>query len=208
MTMERGTDRIESERLVLRRITEDDLNFFARIHADPDVALYLGPGRPRSLEESLAWLRSTLSTYKNFTLGQLAVLRKSDGMLIGRCGLSDLAVETRASVCTVPRAWYERSQAPNDVELVFERELGYTLDRRFWGHGYASEAAHCVFEYACSVKRLSRVISLIHPDNIRSLRVAHQFGLKLVDSVEAMGHPRDRYLWPMLRTNALGTAER
>jgi len=124
MTMERGTDRIESERLVLRRITEGDLEFFAR------------------------------------------------------------------------------------VQLVFERELGYTLDRRFWGHGYASEAAHCVFEYACSVKRLSRVISLIHPDNIRSLRVAHQFGLKLVDSVETMGHPRDRYLWPMLRTNAFGAVER
>jgi hypothetical protein len=35
MTLERGTDRIESERLILRRITEDDLEFFARLHADP-----------------------------------------------------------------------------------------------------------------------------------------------------------------------------
>jgi [ribosomal protein S5]-alanine N-acetyltransferase len=191
----------------LRRITAGDIEFFARIHADPDVALYLGPGRPRSFEESLAWLRSILSTYENFALGQLAVLRKSDGMLIGRCGLSDLAVETRASVCTVPRAWYERSQAPNDVELVFEKELGYTLDRRFWGQGYASEAARCVFDYACTVKCLSRVISLIHPDNMRSLRVAHQFGLKHVDRVETMGHPRDRYVWPTTRTSALGTTE-
>src|SRR5579864_4507336 len=109
MTLERGTDRIESDRLILRRITEDDLEFFARIHADPVVALHLGPGRPRSIEESRTWLRTTLSTYENFELGQLAVLRRSDGMLIGRCGLSDLAVECRAGVGAVPRAWYERS---------------------------------------------------------------------------------------------------
>jgi RimJ/RimL family protein N-acetyltransferase len=196
MTLERGTDRIESERLVLRRITENDLEFFARLHADPDVALYLGPGRPRSSQETLTWVRSTLWTYENLALGQLAVIRKSDGMLIGRCGLSDLAVETRASVSAVPRAWYERSQAPSDAELIFERELGYTLDRSFWGHGYASEAARRVFDYACDVLGLSRVISLIHPDNVRSLRVAHRFGLQREDTVEAMGHPRDRYVWP------------
>jgi RimJ/RimL family protein N-acetyltransferase len=197
MTLERGVDRIDSERLILRRINEDDLEFFARLHADPDVALYLGPGRPRSFEESLTWLRSTLSTYENLALGQLAVLRKSDGMLIGRCGLSDLAVEARASVRAVPRAWYERSQAPRDAELVFERELGYTLDRSFWGHGYASEAARRVFDYACDVKSLARVISLIHPDNSRSLRVANRFGLLREDTLEAMGQPRDRYVWPI-----------
>jgi ribosomal-protein-alanine N-acetyltransferase len=197
MTLERGTDRIESERLFLRRITESDFEFFARLHADPEVARYLGPGRPRSSEESLAWLRCTVSTYENFALGQLAVLRKADGVLIGRCGLSDVAVETRPSVRAVPRAWYERSQAPDDAELVFERELGYTLDRSSWGQGYASEAARCVFDYACHVLRLSRVISLIHSDNMRSLRVAHRFGLQREDTVEAMGQPRDRHVWPI-----------
>jgi ribosomal-protein-alanine N-acetyltransferase len=197
MTLERGTDSIESDRLILRRITENDLEFFARIHADPDIALYLGPGRPRSFEESRTWLRSTLWTYENLALGQLAVLRKSDGTLVGRCGLSDLAVEISAGVCAVPRAWYERSHAPDDAELVFESELGYTLDRSHWGHGYASEAARCVFDYARHVLRLTRVISLIHPDNARSLRVAHRFGLQREDTVEAMGQPRDRYVWPI-----------
>src|SRR3982074_707299 len=105
MTLERGTDRIQSDRLVLRRITENGLEFFARLHADPGVPVYLGPGRPRSSQETLTWVRSTLWTYENLALGQLAVIRKSDGMLIGRCGLSDLAVETRASVRAVPRAW-------------------------------------------------------------------------------------------------------
>ncbi len=94
MTLTRGTDRLESARLVLRRISPDDLEFFTRIHALPEVTQYLySGGRPRSPEESAAWLQSTLEGYQQLALGCLAVLRKEDGALIGRCGLTDLVVE-------------------------------------------------------------------------------------------------------------------
>src|SRR5947208_16583221 len=63
MTLAHGTDWLESARLVLRRIAPDDLPFFTRIHALPEVAQYLYPGdRPRSPEESAAWLQATLAT--------------------------------------------------------------------------------------------------------------------------------------------------
>src|SRR3989441_10822082 len=62
MTLAHGTDRLESARLVLRRIAPDDLPFFPRIHALPEVAQYLYPeGRPRSPEESAACLQYTHS---------------------------------------------------------------------------------------------------------------------------------------------------
>ena len=197
MTLAHGTDRIESERLLLRRIGQDDFEFFVHLHADPDVARYLSHGRPRSSQESMAWLQSLLRTYEDFALGQLAVVRKSDGMLIGRCGLSDLAVEARAGVAAVPRGWYQREEAPAAGELVFERELGYTFHRASWGQGYASEAARCVFEYARDVLRPPRVISLIHPENARSLRLAQRFGVQHEDVVEVMSRPFHRFVWPM-----------
>src|SRR6266542_5476828 len=53
-----------------------------------------GQGRPRSPEESAAWLEATLESYEQLALGYLAVLRKEDGALIGRCGLMDLVVES------------------------------------------------------------------------------------------------------------------
>jgi hypothetical protein len=57
MTLAPGTDRLESARLVLRRVARDDLPFFARIHALPEVAQHLYPeGRPRSPEETAAWI--------------------------------------------------------------------------------------------------------------------------------------------------------
>jgi [ribosomal protein S5]-alanine N-acetyltransferase len=195
MTLAPGTDYLESERLVLRRITEADLEFFNKLHADPEVARYIGPGRPRSAEESRGWFESVMWTYENLDLGQLAVRCKSDGRLIGRCGLSDLAVEAEPSAGTPPRVWYQRDQIPQGTKLVFECELGYTFDRESWGKGYATEAARCVFEYACSVLLLSRVISIINPSNTRSLRVASRFDMQLTDSVELLGKRLNRYVW-------------
>ena len=196
MTLARGTDRIESERLILRRVDDADLEFFTHLHADPEVARYLPHGRPRSSEESLAWFQSILSTYEEFALGQLAVLRKSDGVLIGRCGLSYLAVEARATAA-VPRAWFQRAEVPDAAEIVLERELGYTFHRSSWGQGYASEAARCVFDYASSTLKLPRVVSLIHPENLRSLRVAQRFGVQREDVVEVMRHCFVRFVWPI-----------
>ena len=77
MTPAHGTDRLESARLVLRRITPDDLPFFTRIHALPEVAQHLYPeGRPRSPEETKAWMEYTLASYAQVALGYLAVLRR------------------------------------------------------------------------------------------------------------------------------------
>jgi [ribosomal protein S5]-alanine N-acetyltransferase len=58
MTLAHNTDRIESERLILRRIERTDCEFFARIHADPIVAKYLGNGRARSIQETHALLET------------------------------------------------------------------------------------------------------------------------------------------------------
>jgi hypothetical protein len=58
VTLAHGTDRLESARLVLRRIAPDDLEFFTRIHALPEVTQYLDPGgRPRSPQETALWLQ-------------------------------------------------------------------------------------------------------------------------------------------------------
>jgi [ribosomal protein S5]-alanine N-acetyltransferase len=196
MTLARGTDRLESARLTLRRIGRDDFGFFIDLHADPEVARYLPHGKPRSPQESLVWLQSVLRSYEELGLGQLAVVRKSDGVLIGRCGLSDLVVEARASVAAVPRGWYQRAEVPAAAEIVFEPELGYTFHRSSWGQGYASEAAACVIDYARDVLMRPRVVSLIHPENVRSLRVAHRFGVRREGSVEVRSRLYERFVWP------------
>lgn len=198
MTLMHGTDRLESTRLVLRRIALDDLPFFVRIHSMPEVTRYLYPGgQPRSAEWTDAWLRATLVSYERLQLGCLAVLRKEDGALIGRCGLTDLAVEATAGDNPTRRGWFGRDGVPAGVSLTFERELSYTFDPAAWGQGYATEAACCVRNYARDVLGLSHVVSVILPTNVRSGQVAERGGARPGGQIEVIGLIWDRYVWPL-----------
>ena len=198
MTLAHGTDRLESDRLVLRRVTPDDLPFYTRLHALPKVAEHLYPeGRPRSPEETKAWMEYTLASYEELALGYLAVVRKEDRALIGRCGLMDMVVESADPEHGIRRGWFGRERAPADVALTFETELGYTLDPAAWGQGFASEAARCVRDHARDVLRLPYVISAIHPENVRSQRVAERNGARAADQMEAVGMTWDRWVWPL-----------
>lgn len=216
MTLAHGTDRLESARLLLRRIAPDDLPFFTRLHALPEVARYLWPGgRPRSPEQTEAWSRSTMESYERLALGYLAVLRKTDGALIGRCGLMDLVVEPAVPGQGIRRGWFGDDQSPAGAALTFECELGYTFDPAIWGQGYAAEAAGCVRDYARGVLRLSYVISAILPENTRSRRVAERLGARATGQMEVVGLTWDRYEWPLtargttrLRPTALTAAPR
>ncbi len=64
-----------------------------------------------------------------------------------------------------------------DVDGVEEHEVIYILARDAWGRGYATEIAAGIIDYAFSDRRLSRVISMIHPDNDASARVAERVGM-------------------------------
>lgn len=198
MTLAHGTDRLESARLVLRPITQDDLPFFTRIHALPEVTRYLYPGgQPRSPEWTAAWLRATLACYEQLALGCLAVLRKGDGALVGRCGLTDFAIEAVAPLHRMRRGWFGRDGAPNGVGLTFECELSYTFDPTVWGQGFAAEAARCVRDYAREVLYLSYAVSAILPANIRSRQVAKRSGARADGQMEVLGLIWDRYVWPL-----------
>ena len=198
MTLAHGTDQLESDRLVLRRVGPGDLPFFARIHGLPDVARYLWPGgRPRSREQTVSWLRNTLASYEQLALGYLAVVRKEDEALIGRCGLIELVVEAELSEHNIRKGWFGRDEAPANAALTFECELGYTFDPAVWGQGFATEAVRSVRDYARGVLRLPYVVSVIHPENARSRRLAERSGAHAAGRMKAMDMIFDRYVWPL-----------
>jgi RimJ/RimL family protein N-acetyltransferase len=142
-------------------------------------------------------LQYTLGSYQQHALGYLAVVRKDDGALIGRCGLMDLVVESAPPGRGTRRGWFGREGAPAGVALTFETELGYTFDPAVWGQGFATEAARCVRDYARDVLRLPYAISAILPQNARSRRVAERSGARAAGQMEVVGLTWDRYMWPL-----------
>lgn len=197
MTLKTDIDAIESDRLRLRRINASDLAFLTRIHADPAVARYLGDGEPRPPSSTERWFGDILNSYQSAQLGQLMVIRKSDGQRLGRCGLSDAVIERAHPSERLRKGWFFSAHAPEDDYLEHLPELGYTFDRQAWGQGYASEAAGCVYQYAKADLAFPKIMSVIHADNNASRAVALKFGVSFMDVIELMGRPFDRYHWIM-----------
>ncbi|NIM00138.1 MAG: GNAT family N-acetyltransferase, partial [Acidobacteria bacterium] len=68
--------------------------------------------------------------------------------------------------------------AAQEVDGADEIELGYRLMPEFWGRGLATEAARACRDYALRTLGLPRIISIIEPDNVGSIRVAEKAGLR------------------------------
>ncbi len=70
-----------------------------------------------------------------------------------------------------------------EVDAKTELEIGYMFLRKFWGNGFATEAASATRDYAFQRLGSKRVISLIDPANTRSIRVAEKVGMRLEKEV-------------------------
>ncbi|MGH7487578.1 MAG: GNAT family N-acetyltransferase [bacterium] len=72
-------------------------------------------------------------------------------------------------------------------------ELAWTLARRWWGHGFATEGARAALDYAFATWKRDRVISLIYPENHLSIRVAERLGENLQGRINHNGREMLRY---------------
>ena len=153
--------KIETERLLLRQWREDDFESFALICADPEVMRYLG-GKPLSRSEAWRHMAYLIGHWQLRGYGHWAVEEKASGELIGRMGFFN------------PEGW------PGF-------EVGWTLGRGSWGKGYATEGARRMLDYAFGEMGREHVISLIHPENSASIRVAEKMGEKVEGETEVFG---------------------
>ena len=154
---------LETERLILRQWREDDFEPFARICADPEVMRYLNKeGKPLTRPEVWRNMAFHIGHWALRGYGHWAVEEKASGRFIGRIGFLN------------PEGW------PGF-------EIGWTLAREYWGRGYASEGARRALHYAFTEMGRDHVISLIHPENRASAKVAERLGEKREGETEVNG---------------------
>ena len=153
---------LETDRLILRMWRLSDFEVHAAMCADPEVMRYLG-GKTFTRLEAWRHMAFMVGHWQLLGYGPWAVEEKSTGNLAGRIGFMN------------PADW------PGF-------EIGWTLGRQFWGRGYATEGARRALEYVFTELGKEHVISLIHPENKGSIRVAERLGEKLEGQTELMGH--------------------
>jgi len=155
--------RLETERLVLRLPDRDDLDGYAEVFGDPKVMKSLG-SEPKTREETLTWIERKRWHWERYGIGLFSLIRKSDERLLGRTGF----------LMWDPERWISAMRA--DLEGELETEIGWTLGSEYWGHGYATEAAVACRDWALGELGLTRLVSVIAPGNIASIRVAEKIG--------------------------------
>ena len=160
---------IETERLLLRKPRLDDATGVAEYLSDPEVMRFIGGVDPE--HEASEVVCQWLERWEANGFGHFVVERREDGRFLGRAGL--VVWDTQSWRNTTLREAGEHAQP----------ELGWTLVREHWGKGYATEAVQAVRYWAHHELALERLISLIHPDNVRSIRVAERLGAQPTETV-------------------------
>ena len=155
---------LETERLILRSFGEDDVDAMARLFANPDFMRF-SSGVFTECDQTVRFIEKVMSWDRAAMPSLFAVVPRDEEAVIGYCGFH------------------------HHIEVPGEIEIGYRLHPSYWNRGLITEAAYAVRNHAFVNLKLPRVISLVHPDNIPSRRVAEKIGMTLEKQIKFRGFP-------------------
>jgi RimJ/RimL family protein N-acetyltransferase len=151
------SDALETDRLLLRRWRDNDVDPLAAICADPEVMCYIGSGAVRSIEQTRASIHTFERDWDKKGHGIFALEIRESAQLIGFTGLSE----------------------PNFLpEIMPAVEIGWRLSRAAWGKGYATEAARAALNFGLMTLSLPEIVSIYQVANEASGRIVQKLGMK------------------------------
>ncbi len=144
---------LETERLILRPLVEDDVEEIFALRSDEEIMRFIRG--PQKRDESLGWIRLVSERWQDDKLGFCAVIEKATSKFIGWCGIWQLS-ETN------------------------ELEIGYAIERTRWGKGFATESAAKILVYGFEELAADKLVAVARPENTASRRVMEKLGMKFV----------------------------
>ena len=154
---------LETPRLLLRHLELRDVQELYSLYQDIEIRHYFPDGvlSYDDTKEELEWYINGHPQYPK--LGLWATVHKESGKFIGRCGL-----------------------LPWEIDDTLEIEIAYLLNKDFWHQGFATEAARGIMSYGFEKLHLTRLICMMHPENVASQKVAERIGMKLESQVDGV----------------------
>lgn len=143
---------LETERLIIRKYTLDDLEELIEMRSDPDVYRYLGGLERQNPAEITKRLDFYLDCYAKLGFGMSAMIWKETGENIGGSGLQPL-------------------------EDTGEIEVGYSLKKRYWRMGIGYECAHAWLKHGFDKAGLERIVAVADEANVGSWRIMEKCGM-------------------------------
>jgi RimJ/RimL family protein N-acetyltransferase len=175
---------LSTDRLCLRPPTPHDAEALYNLFADEEIMGGLNREPVSAVERARAMIEEGMGGWRADGLGPFILqTRGTDRRVVGQAGL--MIFDTRG---WTPSTW---AQAGSHAQP----ELGWALIRAHWGHGYATEAAAAIRDWARESRSISELVSLISPDNVRSQRVAERLGATPTETVTPLHTRRKTVVW-------------
>ena len=143
---------LETDRLILRQVTQDDANSLLKYLSDEDVMKYVGLEPFESISDALNEISWYKSIFEKGTGIRWGISLKNQGEVIGSCGFLNL------------------------VKAHYRSEIGVELSAEHWGKGIASEAFEAIIRYGFQQMNLQRIEALIEPPNNPSQKLVEKQG--------------------------------
>lgn len=144
---------LETDRLLIREISEDDYEGLFQLHSDPIVQKYTGESPVKTISEIIKGTKErTFNDYKTYGFGRWAVILKSTDQFTGWAGLKYLSEFN-------------------------EIDLGYRFLPEFWGRGIATEASKAIIIYGFEVLNIEKIIAVAMVENTASIKVMEKAGM-------------------------------
>jgi [ribosomal protein S5]-alanine N-acetyltransferase len=167
---------LHTERLVLRPLQSGDAPVLHAIYQSQGVLRYFPNPLPPLLEQVERFIAGQQAHWDKYGYGNWGLLPLGQGDPASRPGSEIIG-------------WAGLQYLPE----LDETEVGFLLDRPFWGKGYATEAAHFSLRFGFQNFQLDHIIALVHPDNLASQRVIEKCSMRYVDTLPLWGIELRRY---------------
>ena len=152
---------LKTERLILREMLVSDAEALFEMDSNPKVHQYLWNKPLKNSSEVQSYIESVKNQYWENNIGRFVVVLKETNELIGWAGLK-----------------YNTEMVNNKIHFY---DIGYRLNERFWGKGYASEASFAWLDYGFNVMKIKVMEAAAHSDNIASNKILLKIGLKMTE---------------------------
>ena len=171
--------RITTPRVVLRWISEDDIDGLYEVFSDPQVMRYWSSGPLENREAAAALQREIAAGNENNTMFKWGLALRDSDRVIGTTTLFNLSLENGRA------------------------ELGYAMGRAHWGKGFMNEALHALLSHGFDVMNLRRVEADVDPRNGASIRTLERLGFQregfLRERWHVNGEIQDAIFYGLLR---------
>ncbi len=143
---------LETEQFILRKLTMDDLQDWHSILSDEETMRHYPS--PFNIEKTKNWIEWNLDNYNKYGFGLWAIISKETGQFIGDSGMTMQKIHGK-----------------------MQPKIGYHIDKRFWGRGYAPQAARACLRWAFEHTEFDEIFSYQKYTNTPSRRVAEKMGM-------------------------------